>query len=110
MFSKAKTIPDRTERARYLDDALSLGVGDDIDELTRLASLDIFYIRINPSDKRFKYKMPTGNEKGAYENQWVPGGKTKGGTKEAVLEGSENIQHGGSMEEMANMFDSWERL
>ena len=110
ILNKASAISDKMDRMRYLDRALALGVGDDVHVLARLAKKDIYYIRIKPGDSRFQYNMPTGNEGGAYPNQWVPGGKTKGGTRESVLVGSENVHHGGSMEEMANLFGSWEKL
>lgn len=110
IFNKASSISDKMDRMRYLDRALALGVGDDVHVLTKLAKKDIYIIRIKPGDNRFQYNMPTGNEGGAYPNQWVPGGKTKGGTRESVLVGSENVHHGGSIEEMANLFGSWEKL
>ena len=30
-------------------------------------------------------RIPSGNEQGAYDGLWVPGGKTKGGVSEAVM-------------------------
>jgi len=54
--------------------------------------------------------MPTGNEAGAYPQEWVPGGRTKSGTKEAALVGSENIEHSQSMERLLEQFDDWEKL
>lgn len=56
-----------------------------------LASNKIYLVRIKPDDPRFKYEMPNGNEAGAYEKEWVPGGETKSGTKEAALIGSEKL-------------------
>ncbi|MGN2468405.1 hypothetical protein ACTAB1_25950 [Pseudomonas fragariae (ex Marin et al. 2024)] len=70
----------------------------------------IYLVKIKPNDKRFKYEVPNGNEAGAYKNEWVPGGETKSGTKEAALIGSENIDHGKDMSKLLNQFDDWEQL
>lgn len=31
-------------------------------------------------------RMPRGNESGAYDDYWIPGGYTKGGISEAVID------------------------
>lgn len=49
--------------------------------------------------------MATGNEPGAISGEWVPGGKTKGGAKEAALHGAENIKHDGYIENLLSYFD-----
>ncbi|MFC6690843.1 hypothetical protein [Pseudomonas lini] len=54
--------------------------------------------------------MPNGKENGAYPKEWVPGGATKSGTKEAALIGSEKIQHNKSVDELLSQFEDWEKL
>ena len=65
--------------ARILIEELDLG-DNYIQELD-----EVFFVKIEPGDSRFVYGMPSGNEFGAYEGLWEPGGKTKHGTLEAVL-------------------------
>ena len=78
-----------------LNDQLNLGL--DSVELAELAADRIMYVEIEPGDPRFSYDMPSGNEFGAIEGEWKPGGKTKAGVSEAALVGSENIDHGKSL-------------
>ncbi|MBX8512481.1 RHS domain-containing protein, partial [Pseudomonas cichorii] len=82
-----------------------LNLGDD-----DLSDFKIYLVKIKPGDPRFKYEIPNGNEAGAYPKQWVPGGETKSGTKEAALIGSENIDHGQDMNKLLGQFDDWEQL
>ena len=65
---------------------------------------DIAYIVIEPDDPRVSYNMPTGKEAGAYPNEWIPGGKTKGGITEAALVNSEKIFHNNDIDELSNQF------
>ncbi len=78
-----------------LNDQLNLGL--DSVELAELQTDRIMYVEIEPGDPRFSYDMPSGNEFGAIEGEWKPGGKTKAGVSEAALVGSENIDHGNSL-------------
>ena len=68
-----------------LRDQLNLGATVD------LSSEEIYYITVDGSDPRFSFDVPNGNEPGAIVGDWVPGGATKSGTKEAALVGSEKI-------------------
>ena len=83
---------------KVLRDELNLGDGVD------LSKDKIMYVKIDPGDTRFKYEIPTGNEPGAIPGEWVPGGKTKSGTTEAALVGSEKITHDKSLAGYENMF------
>ena len=80
-----------------LRDELSLG---DVD----LSNESIAYIVVEPKDTRFSYDLPNGREAGAYEGEWVPGGKTKGGTSEAALVGSECVTHDNDIDNLINEF------
>ncbi|WP_178081846.1 RHS repeat-associated core domain-containing protein, partial [Pseudomonas sp. B35(2017)] len=86
-----------------LNRELNLGSND-------LSSAKIYLVKIKPDDPRFKYEIPNGNEAGAYPKEWVPGGETKSGTKEAALIGSEKIDHGADMKKLLSQFDDWEQL
>jgi len=88
---------------RTLNDDLNLGS-------TALSGTNLYLVRIKLNDSRFSFEMPTGNEAGAYPQEWVPGGRTKSGTKEVALVGSENIEHSQSMERLLEQFDDWEKL
>ncbi|MDG9670409.1 RHS domain-containing protein, partial [Hahella sp. CR1] len=88
---------------RILRDDLALG---DVD----LSGEKILYVTVSPDDPRFSYDIPDGNEAGAYPNEWVPGGKTKGGATEAALVGSENISHKNSVDELSKSFKNAKRL
>ena len=54
-------------------------------------------------------KMPTGNEAGITK-MWIPGGKTAGGTTEAVLVGSENVIHNRDWNTFISFFDNVEPI
>ncbi|WP_192564294.1 hypothetical protein [Pseudomonas gozinkensis] len=54
--------------------------------------------------------MPNGKENGSYPNEWIPGGATKSGTKEAALIGSENVTHNSDIGTLLKNFDDWEKL
>lgn len=88
---------------QVLNKELNLGASD-------LSSAKIYLVKIKPDDPRFKYEIPNGNEAGAYPKEWVPGGETKSGTKEAALIGSEKINHGADMDKLLSQFDDWEQL
>ena len=75
----------------------------------KLEGARIVYIRLDPKNGQYKFGMPTGNEVGA-NDLWRPGGKTIGGGREAVWEGSETIKHDGSLEKLLKYFDNWEEL
>lgn len=79
-----------------------LNLGENVD----LSNEKIVYVKIPPDDERFGYEMPTGNEPGALEGEWVPGGYTKNGTSEAVLTGGDNIKHNGDVNNISDMFGS----
>ncbi len=83
---------------KVLRDELNLGDGVD------LSKEKIMYVKIDPGDTRFKYEIPIGNEPGAIPGEWVPGGKTKSGTTEAALVGSEKITHDKSLAGYEKMF------
>ncbi|MHC8326262.1 RHS repeat-associated core domain-containing protein [Pseudomonas sp. LB1P83] len=88
---------------RVLSDELNLGADD-------LSDTAIYLVRVKPGDARFKFEMPNGKENGAYPKEWVPGGATKSGTKEAALIGSEKIQHNKNVDELLSQFEDWEKL
>ncbi|WP_298771767.1 DUF6531 domain-containing protein [uncultured Shewanella sp.] len=108
LSSEMDKIIDKYESSgkdwKILRDDLALGVNVD------LSNDKILYIKIEPNDPRFSYDIPDGNEAGAYPNEWVPGGKTKGGATEAALVGSENISHKNSLNELSNVFKNTKRL
>jgi hypothetical protein len=64
----------------------------DLSELDNLLSFGGGLKNSNPSDwdiaiiSNPRVRMPTGNEDGAFPNQWVPGGFTGGGVAEAVMD------------------------
>lgn len=89
---------------RILRDELSLG------ENTDLSNDEITYITVEPGDERFEYDIPNGREGGAYDGEWVPGGKTKGGITEAALINSETVVHNNSLEELSSNFESTAKL
>ncbi|MDR6982706.1 RHS repeat-associated protein [Rheinheimera pacifica] len=80
-----------------LVEELSLGNVD-------LSNESIAYIVVEPDDTRISYDIPSGREAGAYEGEWVPGGKTKGGTTEAAMVGSENIVHDNEIDNLVQQF------
>ncbi|CCU73181.1 hypothetical protein [Thalassolituus oleivorans] len=79
---------------RVLRDELNLG------ENTDLSSAKISYVKLSPNDPSFEYSMPNGNERGAYEHEWVPGGLTKSGTSEATLSGGDRIIHNNNVDNL----------
>ncbi|WP_122861727.1 RHS repeat-associated core domain-containing protein [Pseudomonas viridiflava] len=87
---------------RILNDELNLG--------SDLSKEKIYLVKISPGDPRFQYEMPNGQEAGAYPKEWVPGGATKSGTKEAALIGSEKIQHDNDINALLKQFEKWEKL
>ncbi|SBT16040.1 Putative deoxyribonuclease RhsC [Marinomonas gallaica] len=89
---------------RVIRDELSLGANVDLEKD------EILYVTVDPSDDRFTFDMPTGREAGAYEGEWVPGGKTKGGTKEAALVGAEDVLHDNSLDELATKFTDSKKI
>ncbi|MDO5105958.1 MAG: hypothetical protein Q4D72_08715, partial [Capnocytophaga sp.] len=64
---------------------------------------EVFYVVVK-SDKGFKFNIPDGNEGGAYEGLWIPGGYTKHGTREAVISNSANYFHNNNIEEFIAIF------
>jgi hypothetical protein len=98
----------RTGNHQVLNEKLALGLeGRALDEFK---SQPILVIRIAPNDPRFKFEMPTGNEHGAYPREWVPGGESKGGIREAVLKGAEDIRHNNDIHQLASQFKNSEIL
>ncbi len=77
-----------------------LNLGKDVD----LSLDEIHYVTVKPNDPRFKFEMPDGNERGAIDGEWVPGGHTKSGTTEAALVGAEKVDHGKKIENLLNIF------
>jgi hypothetical protein len=65
---------------------------------------EIYYIKIDGTDPRFSFDVPTGNEGGAIVGEWVPGGFTKNGIREAALIGSETIKHEKSIKKLTDNF------
>ncbi|MBR4267513.1 MAG: hypothetical protein IKQ46_15845 [Bacteroidales bacterium] len=85
-----------------LNDRLSLGVDSNY-----LSNKEIYYVKISKKDKRFKYSLPSGNENGAYDGSWIPGGRTKGGIREAALIGSEQIKY--KYKDMQSFLDNFDK-
>lgn len=104
MDSVMKKYEDSGRDWKVLRDGLSLGKNVD------LSNDEISYITIEPNDPRFSYEIPNGREGGAYENEWVPGGWTKGGTTEAALINSENITHDNSLEQLSENFPGAKKI
>ncbi|MEC7546913.1 MAG: ADP-ribosylglycohydrolase family protein [Pseudomonadota bacterium] len=44
-----------------------------------------------------------GNEGGAYEGEWIPGGYTKAGTAEATMSGGEHIVHNNNIDNLSKI-------
>ena len=89
---------------KILRDELNLGANVD------LSNSKIVYVKLPPKDPRFKYSMPTGNEIGAYKNEWVPGGFTKNGTSEAILSGGDKIIHNNNVNNLLKLFPDTSEL
>lgn len=91
---------------KILRDELNLGATTD------LTHDEIYYIKIDPSDSRFNYDIPNGNEGGAIPGEWVPGGTTKNGTLEAALVGCETCVHDNKMDTLLEFFGKgkWEKI
>ncbi|NJN27990.1 MAG: hypothetical protein HC819_19475 [Cyclobacteriaceae bacterium] len=96
---------------KVLRDELNLGAE------TNLEGEIIYYIKIDGNDPRFKFGIPNGNEgypsetAGAIVGEWMPGGKTKNGTSEAVLVGSEVIVHNNKVMHLLDNFkDRWTQI
>lgn len=90
---------------RVLRDELNLGENAD------LSNEHIVYVTLPPKDPRLSYEMPTGNEPGSYEGEWVPGGYTKNGIAEASLIGGDKIKHNSNVDDISNLLgDNVERL
>ena len=66
--------------------------GGDLSKLDDLLSFGGTLRNSNPEDWDIAFisnpqvRMPTGNESGAFDNLWVPGGYTGGGVAEAVMD------------------------
>lgn len=84
---------------RVLRDKLNLGATTD------LSSDEIYYIKIDPNDPRFSFEMPSGNEGGAIDGEWKPGGFTGNGIQEAGLEGSQNVIHNKDINVLVDQFN-----
>ena len=67
------------------------------------------FVVYTKGNSRFKFDIPTGNEVGA-NDMWIPGGKTSGGTTEAVLVGSENVIHNRDWNTFISFFDDVEPI
>lgn len=91
-----------------INERLSLGASP-----AELDSSHIYYVRIKPKDRRFRYGFPDGNEIGAIDSEWVPGGLTKNGVRECVLIHAERVNYkSDDMESFLHNFDNggWVRL
>ena len=82
---------------RVLQEGLALGNVDLSDET-------IIYVTVDVGDPRFSYEMPNGNEAGVIPEEWVVGGKTKAGTTEAALVGSEQVVHNKTLQGFSSHF------
>ncbi|MEC8103860.1 MAG: hypothetical protein VX133_08990 [Pseudomonadota bacterium] len=82
---------------KILRDGLNLG------ENVMLEDSRIAYVKTKPKDPRFEYSIPTGNEGGAYEGEWIPGGYTKAGTAEATMSGGEHIVHNNNIDNLSKI-------
>jgi RHS repeat-associated protein len=98
----------RTGDHQVLNEKLALGLKDE--KFKEFTEQPILVIRVAPNDPRFKFEMPTGNEHGAYPGEWVPGGESKGGIREAVLKGAEDIRHNNDIHQLASQFKNSEIL
>jgi len=99
-----KRYKDQGNDWKVLRDELNLGENVD------LSNERIAYVKLPPDDKRFQYEMPTGNEAGAYQGEWIPGGFTKNGTIEATLTGGNVIKHDGDVDNIISMFNKKSEL
>ena len=98
----------RTGDYQVLNKKLALGL--DGEKFKEFTEQPILVIRISPDDPRFKFEMPTGNEPGAYKGEWVPGGESKGGIREAVLDGAGTVKHNNDIHQLASNFNNTEIL
>jgi hypothetical protein len=64
---------------------------------------EAYYVIVQPNSS-FTFEIPNGNEGGAYEGYWVPGGYTKHGTTEAVIANSGNFQHNNLVQNLEVIF------
>lgn len=64
---------------------------------------ELYVVFVDPA-KGFRFDMPNGNEIGAYEGLWVPGGKTGNGTLEAVILDSDNLVHNNNWSEILKYY------
>ena len=68
------------------------------------ATDEVFFVKVPP--EKFTFDFPNGNEVGAYDELWIPGGYTIHGTKEAVISNSENLIHNKDWDTFINFFGS----
>ena len=68
------------------------------------ATDEVFFVKVPP--EKFTFDFPNGNEVGAYDELWIPGGCTIHGTKEAVISNSENLIHNKDWDTFINFFGS----
>jgi hypothetical protein len=66
---------------------------------------EVYYIIVTPN-RGFIFDIPNGNEIGAYQGFWVPGGYTKHGAAEAVIQNTSSFPHNKSWETFVNIFGS----
>ncbi|ADB40275.1 hypothetical protein [Spirosoma linguale] len=66
---------------------------------------EVFYVTVKPN-QGFYFDLPNGNERGAYEELWIPGGFTGHGTAEAVLSNSGSYVHNNDWQMFVNFFGS----
>ncbi len=95
----------RTKDISVIEKALGYNTGD-------LRGLENELYLFRTDNSVFNFEIPNGNEIGA-NNLWIPGGKTSGGYREAVLLNKSNsftpITHNQSVEFLKNQF-KWEKI
>ncbi|MBQ2726863.1 MAG: hypothetical protein IJF78_14255, partial [Clostridia bacterium] len=84
-------VLDNNDKNRILQEAVDPETGKiDIKKLEESLGCDPGYLGSDPYivqvDKPENLRMSTGNEENAWQDKWVPGGVTSGGTNEAVID------------------------
>ena len=99
--SEMKVVMDKYYQAGAETKILieELDLGDGYFKITD----EVFLVNVEPNGK-FEFDLPNGNEGGAYEGFWVPGGFTAHGISEAVLSNSGNFTHNQNWQTFVDLF------
>ncbi|WP_266202845.1 fibronectin type III domain-containing protein [Pontibacter kalidii] len=76
----------------------------DLGDTYFLPNDEVYLVTIPAEQNKFIYGMPNGNEFGAYDGLWEPGGKTKHGTLEAVIVNLKDFDHNNDWKQFIDIF------